>query len=487
MRVRILSLTLVAALAACGGSSNNTTNTGGGALTARTLQGEITSLDSSSVTVNGVKTDDSAIPAGKIVVDDNPSTHDQLKVGQVVTVTIDDNGKTTEIRHQPELRGQLDDGSKTASSFTVGGQVVRVDDSTHFEDNVARLGGIAAAGRVRVSGFPDDKGGFRATRVDKDDASNDFETRGTVSGLSGNTFTLTTAIGTTYTVTATPSLPAGVQNGSFVEVRTTSRPAAGSAFSGTVKLDDDSVGGAGHEAEIEGIVVSGSSASFVIGTRTVQTSASTKWVGGAPADLIPGVRAEAEGKLDASGVLQASKVVFKDSLRFQSAVSSVAATDARNGTFKMLGDTLTVHVSDVTEFDSGVTLASLGTLNVEVRGYQTVAGAAATGAGANDIVATRIKLGTGGGGGGGGSTRVVVQGPIANLDATAKTFQILGYTINGASASSLSRDDNPLSNDSSAVFTGLANGMVVKARADAITALSGTTLTAKELELEDDK
>jgi uncharacterized protein DUF5666 len=485
MRVSYRSFTVAAALAvlaACGGSdNNNNTNTGGGALTARTLQGTITAVDSSSVTVNGVKTDDSAIPSGKILVDDNPSTHDQLKVGQVVTVTIDDKGKTTEIRHQPEVRGRLDDGSKTASTFTVGGQVVRVDASTQFEDNTARLGGIAATDRVRVSGYPDDKGGIRATRIDKDDASNDFETRGTVSALSGNSFTLTTATGTTYAVTAT-SIPAGIQNGSFVEVRSTAAPSGGAITGATVKADDDSLGGANHEAEVEGIVKSGTSASFVIGTRTVTTSASTKWVGGAPADLIAGVKAEAEGKLDASGNLAATKVIFKDSLRFQSAASSVSATDAKNGTFKMLNGTLTVHVSDVTEFESsGITdLNTVGTQSVEVRGYPTVAGG-------NDIVATRIKAGSGGGGGGGGSTRVIIQGPITNLDANAKTFNILGYTINGANASSLSRDDNPLSNDSSAVFTGLANGMVVKARADAITALSGTTLTAKELELEDDK
>jgi hypothetical protein len=481
------------ALVACGSDNNNNNGTGGGALTARTLQGEITALDNSSVTVNGIKTDDSTT-TGKIFIDDNPSTHDLLKLGQVVTVRIDDNGKTTEIRSRPEVRGTLDDSSKTASSFTVGGQVVRVDDSTHFEDNTTRLGGVGATDRVRVSGYPDDKGGLRATRVDRDTSgSTDFELHGVVSNLLGNTFTLKTSsssAATAYTVTAT-TLPAGLANGSFVEVKSASKPTAtGTAITATsVKVDDDSsLGSSNSEAEVEGIVVSGTSASFVIRTRTVTTSATTKWIGGAPADLILGVKVEAEGKLDATGNIAASKVVFHDSLRFQSAVSGVvpaSLTDLKNGTFQMLGGTLTVHVSDVTEFDSsGVAdLSALTTQNVEVRGYPTVAGG-------NDIVATRIKLGTGGGSGGGGgggggvSTRIVIQGPITALNA--KTFKILGYTIDGSAASSLSRDDNPLS-DPSAVFTGLANGMVVKARADAPTALTGTTLVAKELELEDDK
>jgi hypothetical protein len=476
------------ALVACSDNNNPGPGTGGGALTARTLQGEISAFDNSSVTVNGIKTDDSAIAAGKIVIDDNPSTHDLLKLGQVVTVKIDDNGKTTEIHSRPEVRGTLDDNSKTASSFLVGGQVVRVDDSTHFEDNVARLGGIATTDRVRVSGYPDDKGGLRATRVDRDTSSNDFEIHGVVSAVAAGSFTL--AVGTTtYTVTSATTVAVGA----FVEVHAAAKPAAGSTTiaASSVKVDDDDglLRGTG-EAEVEGIVVSGTSASFVIRSRTVTTSATTKWVGGAPADLIPGVKVEAEGKLDASGNIVASKVVFHDSLRFQGAVSSVSVIDASNGTFTMLGGTLTVHVSDVTEFESsggGSAISSLAAVlaaqNLEVRGYPTVAGAA----GANDIVATRIKSGTGGGN---PSTRVVIQGPIASLDATAKTFKILGYTINGGSASSLSRDDNPLSNDSSVVFTGLANLMVVKARAnDETTAFSVSTLTltATELELEDDK
>ena len=479
MRETYRALTIATALVtlvACGGDNNN-------GLTARTLQGAITALDSGSVTVNGVRTDDSAT-AGKIFIDDNPSTHDLLKLGQVVTVKIDDNGKTTEIRSHPEVRGGIDSGSKTASSFTVGGQVVRVDDSTHFEDNVARLGGIAATERVRVSGFPDDKGGLRATRIDRDaSSSTDFEIHGVASAVTASGFTLTVGT-TTYTVTIA-SVPATVVAGAFVEVHAAAKPAAGVIAASSVKVDDDDglLRGDG-EAEVEGIVVSGTSASFVIRTRTVTTSASTKWVGGAPGDLIPGVKVEAEGRLDGSGNIAASKVVFHDSLRFQSAVSAVTSvTDAKNGTFTMLGGTLTVHVSDVTEFETSGVAASLSaallTQNVEVRGYPTVAGG-------NDIVATRIKLGAGGSGGG-ASTRIVIQGPITDLNASAKTFKILGYTIDGSGASSLSRDDNPLSNDSSAVFTGLANGAVVKARADGPAALTGTTLTAKELELEDDK
>ncbi|MFL5301220.1 MAG: DUF5666 domain-containing protein [Anaeromyxobacteraceae bacterium] len=493
MRVRFLSLTLVAALAACGGSNNTPTNTGGGALTARTLQGAITAKTATSVTVNGVTTDDSANP--NITFDDkaNPS-HDDLQVGQVVTVVIDDKGKTTEIRHEPEVRGQPDD-APTASTLTIAGQTVRVDDSTHFDDNNAsRLAGITAADHVRVSGYPDDKGGIRATRIEKLPSSDtEFETRGTVSAVnaSTSTFTLTTGTGATYTVTVTGALPSGVVNGAFVEVKSATKPAAsGATITGaTVRVEDNTLGGEGHEAEVEGIVAAGGTPSaFTIRGLPVTTSTNTKWVGGAPADLIPGVKVEAEGKL-ASGVLQATKVVFKDSLRFQGLVSAVtlaSATDTKNGTFTMLGGTLKVHVSAVTEFDSGlIDLSSLTAQNVEVRGYQTVAGAAATGAGANDIVATRIKIGTGGGGGGGASTRVVIQGPISGLDATAKTFQILGYSINAASASSLSRDDTTPTSD---VFAaGLANGMVLKARGDSAAALVGTTLTAKEIELEDDK
>lgn len=463
-------------LGACGGGSSSS-STG-----ARVSQGALTAVSASSVTVNGTAIDDSA---ATVKIDDNPTGHEALQPGMVVTVKVDDKGKATEIQHHAQLRGRIDDATRTASTVTIGGQVVRVDDATRFQDDSVRPANLTSATRVRVSGYPDDRGGLRATRIDHDAAELEFEAHGTVSALdaAAKTFTLTTgaagAPSFAVSLASGVSLPAGIQNGSIVEVKAAATPAAGSnaIVASSVTLDDD-LGDAQQEAEVEGIVTSGDSSSFVIAGVTVKTTSATKWVGGAPADLVVGVKAEAEGQLDASGVLTATKVSFRDSLRFQSAVTAVSIADAKNGTFTMLGGALTVHVSDVTRLDVGVAdLAALATQNIEVRGYPSAAGG-------NDIVATRIKLGTGGGN---PSTRIVIQGPVTSVDAAAKTFKILGFTIDASSAASLTRDDNPLSSDAAPVLSSLADGAVVKARADSAAALSGTTLKAKEVELEDDK
>lgn len=477
----LITAAALGALAGCGGSSTPSVTTG---LTARSTQGAITALSTNSVTVNGVSIDDSS---AAVKVDDKASaSKDDLKLGQIVMVKVDDKGKATEVHSHPDLRGKVD--STSASSVSIGGQVVRVDDSTHFDDSAARLASIHTADRVRVSAFPDDKGGLRATRIEKDASGlTDFEVRGVATGIGAGGFTLTVSpAAAPYTVTLATgvALPSPFAEKSIVEVRSATQPSGSALLASAVKIDDDArLGDANTEADVEGIVaVGGTSASFVINARTVTTSAATKWVGGAPADLVPGVKVEAEGKLDAQGGIAASKVSFRDSLRFQSTVASVAAgADARNGSFKMLGGNLTVHVSDATEFDSGLAdltaLAALTTQGVEVRGYPSLAGG-------NDIVATRVRLGSGGGGA--SSTRIIIQGPVTGVNVAAKTCIILGFTINAANASTLGKDDNPMSTDVALAFSTLANGAVVKARADTAAALSGTTLTAKEVELEDD-
>ena len=104
----------------------------------------------------------------------------------------------------------------TTGNVCVGGQVVRVDDTTEFgEDNPLRLGSVTVGERVRVSGVPDDKGGLRASRIDDSPGtSEDLEVKGFVSGLAGTSFTLKlspdAADGYSVTLARGASLPAGV-------------------------------------------------------------------------------------------------------------------------------------------------------------------------------------------------------------------------------------------------------------------------------------
>jgi hypothetical protein len=190
-----------------------------------------------------------------------------------------------------------------------------------------------------------------------------------------------------------------------------------------VQLEDAKLGEA--EAEVEGLVTSGSSTSFFVGGQQGDSAAATVFENGVAADLVPGVKVEAEGKLDARGVMLARKVSFRSSLRLQAIPTALSATDGRNGTFKLLG--ITVHTDDLTEFRpaSGqpIDLNHLGSGPVEVRG-------------------TLHRNGT---------------------DVVASALTILGVTVDASSAESFGGQSGVIMTASD-FFAAVSTGSVVKAR-----------------------
>ena len=187
------------------------------------------------------------------------------------------------------------------------------------------------------------------------------------------------------------------------------------------------------------------------------------------------MKVEAEGHLDASGTLVASKVSFRANVRLQSAVANLVAQDARNGTFQLLG--ITVHTDDWTEFkaDSGnpVDLTNLGTGPVLVRGMLHRNG--------TDVVATRVEKTN--------DSRLILQGTVASKSAAAGTLSVLGITVQIVSSGSdqtelRQTDDTPFAS-ADAFFAAVAEGRtVVKVRGKNAGALSGNVLMAQEVEVE---
>lgn len=468
---RILALAAALSLAACGDSSPTGTPPPTGA--AAVSKGIVSAKG--SITVNGVRFD---LSQANVRIEDNPNRPEsELKVGMVVKVkgTFDDrNGIASEVEAEDAVRGKIT--AETLGSIDVGGHRVEVDDSTEFEDNLLRLGSVAPGDRVKVHGLPMASGATRATRIEKEaGSSDDFEIKGFVSGLAAGppaafTLKVTPDAAGSYAVTLAGgvALPAGVANGSYVEVRSLAPPAGNAITASAVELEDAKLGEAGSEAEVEGIVTSGGSASFVVAGVTVVTGAGTVWDNGLPSDLVPGVKVEAEGSLDSQGALSAHKVSFRSNIRLQATPASVVAVDPHNGTFQMLG--VTVHTSDHTEFkdSSGnpITLASLGAGPALVRGTLHRNG--------TDVVATRVELTS--------DDRPIVQGPVSSASAAGMTLSILGITVNAAAAEFRNQQDAPISSD--AFFSAVQAGTVVKARGKDAAAFSGSTLAAKEVELE---
>jgi len=414
---------LAATLTACGGSSSSDPGTGGTGTANLFLQGTITATTATTIDVAGVTV---TTPA-TVTMEGVSQPASALQPGMVVKVKAHGSGREAEgveVEYEDAAKGTV--VSTGTSSIDVGGQVVRVDDSTHFDDN-GGLSSISAGQRVRISGVPDDKGGLRATRVERtSDRSNELELKGWVSGLGATGFTLklTPDAGAagTYTVTYASGVtpPSGLADGAFVEVHSASSIQAGQAIvASRVQLEDGSLGPSGSEAEVEGIVTSGASDRFVVAGVTVATSATTRWDGGLPVDLIPGVKVEAEGRLGSDGVLQAHKVAFKANARLSGRVTGKTGSGAA-ATFSVNG--VAVRGDAFTDWRTSADSIADGDL-VEVRGQADRTGIA--------VVATRVDLENGGNG------RPFLRGLVTAFDAAAGTVTILGKTVTAGPSTEL--------------------------------------------------
>jgi uncharacterized protein DUF5666 len=487
----LLLLAGALALAACGGSSMSSAGSGtptppSGAATAKDTRGAITAVNpvAHTITVNNKTI---AVQGATIVDDTVHVGEDRLAMGTVVSVrgdfADDRTGTAAHVEIEHGLVGRVDD--RGTDSIRVGGQVVHVDDTTHFDDS-RRLAGIAAGPTgtgtvVRVSGVPDDRGGLRASRIDRSTVSDDsFEVKGFVSSLSGSSFQLRLSPDSVayWIVDASGvTLPAGVADGAFVEVHALSSPAAGTApVLGTITASrvelEDRFGES--EVEVEGIVTSGSSAEFVVDGTTVTTSSSTRWELGTPADLVPGVKVEAEGSLDASGVLVAEKVSFRPGARLTAMIDSVASDGS---SITMLG--MRVQTPTFMDDDFGPLVAGA---RVEVRGNPSADG--------SGLVASRVTDP----GGNRTDTRVLLRAVVtdkSNANAAAPTFTLMGFTVTTAGAQFLpSSGQSGL--DAPAITAAAFYDLVqpgstvikVRARTASDVSVANHTFAADELEIE---
>jgi hypothetical protein len=471
-RTRLALLAATLTLAACDGAGSGSApgpGTGG----ASTAKGVITST-AGGVTVNGILFQ---AASAAITVEDSPGASSDLAPGMVARVrgAFDDRtGTAVEIEVEDDLAGKVT--GRDGDVLRVGGHAVEVDASTEFGGGASGLDDLGPDDRVSVFGHGRASGGTRATRIERrSGSSDDFEIKGFVSGLALGppvSFTLKVtpdaSSGYAVTLAAGLALPAGVADGAFVEVRAAAPPAGGALVAVAIELEDASLGADGDEVEVEGLVASGDSASFVVEGQTVVTGGSTRWENGVPADLVPGVKVEAEGRLQ-GGVLAAREVSFRANVRLQGDIVGFDATDPAHPTFRVNGLTVRLDAFTEVEEDSGdpVDLATR-TGPVEVRGYPHRGG--------TDVVATRVRAES--------DERVIVQGPVSASDGTAGTLTILGVIVRiGAGTELRDVHDAPMSRD--AFFAAVGAGpTVVKARGEGPAALSGGVLDAEQAEIE---
>jgi hypothetical protein len=455
----ILFMFTAVILTACGGVGGGGTSPGGGTTTgAAVSKGVVTSAGAGNIVVNGI-TFSTAGAAGKITIDNTPSAADLLKPGMVVTVkgASDDaarTGNAAEIEARDAIEGTI--SAVGSNSITVMGQTVRI------EDNVTRLSDdnsvktFAAAGFangqvVEVHGFADDTGGLRATRAVKKQAG-EFEVKGFVTST-GSTFGLAMTPGGAATLNVTGTLPAGAAVGSIVEVKAAAAPVGGAVTATSVSLENrlrDVVGAAGAKVETEGVVASGDVNSFVINGQQVVTTSATVFEGGLKTDFAAGVRVSAEGLIDAAGVITATKVSFRSTVKIEGDVTNVGATS-----LQVLGQTVVINPDPMTRIDNGPLANGQ---HVEVR--------AVIGSDGTTLVASRIKVRN-------PDTRAFLQGPVTVVSGV---MTILGIPITtGASTEfRISSDATDAAVTSATFFAALkSNVTVVKVRWRPFSSLTG--------------
>ena len=464
----VSGLIAVLLLAACSGGGGGGSTPAASTSSPVVSQGVVTAKG--SVFVNGIEF---STTGATITIDDNPGIESDLKVGMTVKVkgVSDDTtkkGTATRIEARDALEGRIDSVDIPNNTITVMGQTVIIEDNiTRLNDDdtvkIFSAAAFAVGNIVEVNGFADDNGGLRlrATRVAKK-ATGDFESKGfVVAPITATSFGLSRTQGGASFVTVSFAAPltAPALN-SFIEVRATGAPVVGVVTAiPTVNVGihlEDKLGAAGEKVETEGIVISGTLASFVVNGQQVVTDASTIFEGGLSSDFAIGVKLEAEGPLNASGAIAATKISFRSSIKIEGDVTAVTATSAT-----VLGKTIFGN-----QFTNGA-LPAVGN-HVEIRATIDRNG---------NLLATRVVVLS-------ASTKAFLQGPVTAADSAAGTLTILGSTLVSDSATQwrVSSTSTETAVTKAAFYAQLkTNISVVKVRWDNFTT---TSAPVKEAEIE---
>jgi Domain of unknown function (DUF5666) len=382
-----LAAVAMAALAACGGAGTSTAPVAGSNQTPVVVSGAITGFG--SVFVNGTRFDTSG---ASITQNGSPATQQALRVGQIVHIqgVMDDStglARAERVRQDNNLEGPITAIDAAAQTFVVLAQTVRVTAETSFDDSLGTSFAVLTVGlQVEVSGMPNAAGHIIATRIEKRGAGETaLEIEGKVSALNTTTrkFNINALVVDYSAATLSDFGAAGIANDQIVEVKGSTVNAAGELIATRVERRNheqhDRDGS--FRREVEGLITRFVSATdFDVAGRKVTTTATTRYEGGTVADLALNTKVEAEGAIDANGVLVAVKIEFKrgHNAGVAGVVDAVApGADGITGTVTVLGVTVTVDARTRVE-DKGSTRIEMFRLSnlavgdfIRVRGTET--------------------------------------------------------------------------------------------------------------------
>ena len=420
-------------VAACAPTGDGNTAATGGMSGTGISQGSVSAFG--SIFVNGIEWDTST---ATIELDGSPATELDLRLGMVVRVEGDfevagTTGTATLVVFDDSLEGPIENAPVDVvpggleKTFDVLGTTIIIHQNDTIYDDGASFLTLAADDVIEISGFVDNNGAIRATRVElkgQFPAISSVELRGSVSNLITNpdgtgSFMLGSIL-VRYVMSTTfdDVTPSTLMDGDPVEVTGTLQMAMAGTEVVATKIELESGGFIGNadEAEIEGIVSNLiSNTSFdVSGTPIDATSATFEPPGFI---VLDGAPVEVEGRLE-NGILIADKVKSEaddDDVRLEAAVTSV---DPVARTLVILGLTVSAdgdtRIEDKRDDDDIFMFAEIQPGDwLKLRGRLV---------GPSMILASRIERDD-------DDADVFLRGPVTSLDVNAPSLSIADQSI----------------------------------------------------------
>jgi len=430
-----------------------------------------------SIIVNGVRYDTSS---ASFTIDDSPGSEAELQVGDIVLIrgTLSSTGTTgtaTSVTFGDNVEGPIEAGSinLTIGTLVVLGQMIRTNAGTSFDNSIpgASLTGLVDGDIIEVSGFVNADGDILATRIELKTPGGELEVTGIVEGhLPGAMTFMINALVVNYAGAMLDNdFPGGViTDGDLVEAKGLTVNGAGELVATEVDFEDDQLAGSANDhVEIEGLITRfGSATDFDVSGFPVTTNGQTVFEGGVAGDLGLNVKVEAEGNLNAAGVLVADKVdIRRDSVvEVEGLVDTV---NASGGTVTVLG--IAIHVDSLTRVeDKRDDVQPFGLTNIVAGDFIAVRGSEDANA-PGEVLASRLERDD--------PDDTLLQGIVETVAEPSIT--ILGVTIDTTGAIFRNELDQPIA--SGAFFGRPPAGELVKAKG---TEVADTAIDADEVEFE---
>jgi hypothetical protein len=443
---KALYLVLGFAVTGCGGGGGGGSSPGA-ALPENTNNASSADISSTgtidgfgSIFVNGVEfeTDNSAVS-----LDGVTATEDKLRLGMVVTVhgTVNEDGTTgtaDQVVFDDEVQGPvsaIENGQDGDSLLlTVLGVSIIAERTGTVFDGVS-FDTLAVGDLVEVSGFVENGVQLRATRIEKKSdfvpGASEVELKGTVSGLTGTTFTLQT-----YVVDFSSADLSGVPGGSITEgmlVEVHGTLTNNTIVADQVEQEDDASNGFddGDELSVQGAISNlVDQGHFEVDGVVVDATHATL----EPAGLVlaNGVIAEVEGTWNGSILVAEEVKARRGRVELEAKVASVNTAESTL-TLQFFTGTVTVQVDSTTLLDDDTDQAEPLTLGDIASGNFLEVEAIRVGAA---LVASRIRRDE--------QDDTILQAPVDSFTAGVD-ITLLGITFSTAGAAFESQGDEDIS------------------------------------------